>query len=104
MAQDPSEFGTRLSETAAQTVTAATEAVQESIASLPDLVRRYPVPSLLIGLGLGYLLTPPRSTRRGHDPSWSQSLGNAWHSAQETLTQSWARAGRECHGDCEQRR
>jgi hypothetical protein len=27
-----------------------------------DLIRRYPIPSLLIGLGIGYLLA--RSTRR----------------------------------------
>src|SRR3989442_734635 len=85
--QDQSEFGTRLSETAAQTVAAATAAVQESVASLPELVRRYPVPSLLIGLSLGYLLTPQRSSRR-REPAWSQSLGNVWNSAQETLSQA----------------
>jgi hypothetical protein len=82
------ESGTGLTETAVQTVSAATAAVQESVASLPELVSRYPLPSLLVGIGLTYLLLPHRSSRRGQESSWSQSLGNAWTAAQDTLGQA----------------
>jgi hypothetical protein len=85
-AQTPSEASTRLSETAAQTVSAATAAVQERVASLPEVIGRYPLPSLVIGVGLGYLLTPRRRARWAPEASWSQSLGDAWQATQETLT------------------
>jgi hypothetical protein len=42
--------------TAAGKVSDATAVVGEGVESLVDLVRRYPVPALLIGLGIGYWL------------------------------------------------
>jgi len=45
-----------LASTAAGKVSEATAVVGESAESLVDMARRYPVPSLLIGLGTGYLL------------------------------------------------
>jgi hypothetical protein len=83
----PPKSDTDLTESAAQTVSAAAAAVQESVASLPDLIGRYPLPSLFIGIGLGYLLTPSRGARWRSESSWSQSLGETWHSAQDTLSQ-----------------
>jgi len=84
--QTPSEASPRLSETAAQTVSAATAAVQERVASLPEVIGRYPLPSLVLGVGLGYLLTPRRRAPWAAPASWSQSLGEAWQATQETLT------------------
>jgi hypothetical protein len=84
----PPESGTDLVESAAQTMSAAAAAVQESVASLPDFIGRYPLPSLLVGIGLGYLLLPSRSTRWRPESSWSQTLGDTWHAAQDTLAQA----------------
>ena len=52
-----------LASAAAGKVSEATAVVGESAESLVDLVRRYPIPSLLIGLGIGYLLTPQSGNR-----------------------------------------
>ena len=53
---DMSNKAQDLASVAAGKVSDATAVVGESAESLVDLVRRYPVPSLLIGLGIGYLL------------------------------------------------
>jgi len=50
-----------LASAAAGKVSEATAVVGESAESLVNLVRRYPIPSLLIGVGIGYLLTPQSS-------------------------------------------
>ena len=47
-----------LASTAASKVSDATAAVGGGLESMVELVRRYPIPSLLIGMGIGYLLTP----------------------------------------------
>jgi hypothetical protein len=85
--QENSESTTGLTESAGQSVTAATAAVQDSIASLPDVIGRYPWSSLLIGVGLGYLLMPRRSAG-WRAPSRSRPLGQAWSAAQDTLAQA----------------
>jgi hypothetical protein len=57
-----------LASAAAGKVSDATAVVSESAESLVELVRRYPVPSVLIGMGIGYLLVPQlgNSGRRGY--------------------------------------
>jgi hypothetical protein len=50
-----------LASAAAGKVSEATAAVGGGLESMVDLVRRYPVPSFLLGLGIGYLLVPQSS-------------------------------------------
>jgi hypothetical protein len=47
-----------LAATARSTVREATVTVSGGVGSLAELVRRYPVPAVVVGAGLGYLLAP----------------------------------------------
>jgi hypothetical protein len=85
--QEKSESATGLTESAVQAVHTASAAVQESVASLPEVISRYPWSSVLIGVGLGYLLMPRRSFG-WREPSWRRPLEQTWNSAQDTVTQA----------------
>jgi hypothetical protein len=56
---------------AASTVNEATAAVGQGGGSFAEAVRRYPVPTVLLGMGLGYLVTPVFASR----DRWRVSAG-----------------------------
>jgi CBS domain-containing protein len=86
-----------LASAAAGKVSAATAAAGESAESVVDLVRRYPIPSLLLGVGIGYLLMPQSGNggRRGYydartgSSTWS-NMGSTMKQTAQDLVQNVA--------------
>jgi hypothetical protein len=71
----PSRVGrlTEAATSAAHTVGRAGALLPELPGTLSDLVRRYPVPSLIVGMGLGFLLGRSLATPWGTGPEESSS-------------------------------
>jgi CBS domain-containing protein len=82
-----------LASAAAGKVSDATAAVGGGLGSMVELVRRYPVPSFLLGLGIGYVLTPQPSKggRRGYydtragGSTWGDMGSTMKHTAQDLV-------------------
>jgi hypothetical protein len=75
----------------ASTVRETAAGLSQGVASFTDVVQRYPVPAVLLGMGLGYLIAPVfasrgrwRETVGRPGASTFGSLGDLAHSAAET--------------------
>jgi hypothetical protein len=85
---DMSNKAQDLASAAAGKVSDATAVVGESAESLVALVRRYPISSLLIGLGIGYLLVPQSGNRGRMGYYDARTRGNTLSNMGSTIKHS----------------
>jgi len=77
-----------LTSAAAGKVSDATVAVGGGLESMVELVRRYPFPSFLLGLGLGYVLIPQSGTRGRMGYYDNRTGGRTWSDMGSTMKQT----------------
>jgi CBS domain-containing protein len=73
---------------AAGKVSDATAVVGGGLESVVELVRRYPLPSLLLGVGMGYLLMPQSGTRGRMGYYDARTGGSTWSNMGSTMKQT----------------
>jgi hypothetical protein len=80
--------GASAASSAASTVSEATAAVGQGVASFTEVVRRYPVPAVLLGIGLGYLVAPAFPSRQRWRGAAGWTGGSTFGSLGSTVQQA----------------